>query len=128
MPVLSHVTKNPITWFLMPYTHLCIFKTFAFSLSSNTHRSICVHTKVLVRFRQSTPKRSKTPDRIARCGPRWTLSACSKHTSACDIFDSFIFIRFRPSTPIERFHMTSRRPYWWSKTTKRAAMNLLYCC
>ena len=35
------------------------FQKYAFSLSSETHQSIRVHTNVLMRFRLSTPKRSR---------------------------------------------------------------------
>ena len=36
------------------------FQNYAFSFSSKTHRSICVHTTVLMRFRLPTLNRSKT--------------------------------------------------------------------
>ena len=42
------------------------FQNFAVSLLSKTHRSLPVHTTVLMRFRLFTLKRSKTID-IARC-------------------------------------------------------------
>ena len=35
------------------------FQKYVFSLSSETHQSIRVHTNVLMRFRLSTPKRSR---------------------------------------------------------------------
>ena len=37
-----------------------LFQKYAFSLSSKKHRSIRVHTTVLMRYRLSTLKRSKT--------------------------------------------------------------------
>ena len=55
------------------------FQNFAVSLLSKTHRSLPVHTTVLMRFRLFTLKRSKTID-IARCDVSWTLCACYKHT------------------------------------------------
>ena len=53
----------------------CPVHTNAFSLSSKTHRSICVHTNVFMRSRLSTKQY-----RIARCDVSWTLCACYKRT------------------------------------------------
>ena len=76
------------------------FQKYAFSFSSKMHRSIRLHTTVLVRFR------------IARCDVCWTLYARCKHTLLWYFRSSFsfwsVFERFRPSTligyPMYAFH------------------------
>ena len=59
------------------------FQKYAFSLSLKKDRSIRVHTKVLMRFRLSTVKRSKTVELHAATYVE--LYAHSTNTRACDI-------------------------------------------
>ena len=76
------------------------FQKYAFSFLSKMHRSIRLHTTVLVRFW------------IARCDVCWTLCARCKHTRLWYFRSSFsfwsVFERFRPSTligyPMCAFH------------------------
>ena len=63
------------------------FQKYAFSLSSQTHRFIRVHTTVLMRFRMST--RIKTIE--LHVDISWTLCARNKHTRL-----RYFLTRFRP--------------------------------
>ena len=82
------------------------FQKYAFSFSSKLHRSIRVHTTVLVRFRLSALKRSKTKDLHVVTYVELYVHASNR--SAYDIFGhrfhfeafSNVFERFRPSTLI----------------------------
>ena len=60
------------------------FQKYAFSLLWKTHRSIRVHTTVLMRFRLSTLKRSKTIKLYVV--KKVELYAHATNTRTCDIF------------------------------------------
>ena len=79
-----------------PQSTLMRFQKYAFSLSSETHRSIRVHTTFLMRFRLSTLKRSKTIE--LHVVTSFDLYAHATHALA--IFSVIVFIQmhFRPST------------------------------
>ena len=60
---------------LGPVSTLTLFQKYAFSVSSRAHRSIRVHTTVLMRFRLPHTKTFEN-DRIAGCDVSSTLCAC----------------------------------------------------
>ena len=68
------------------------FQKFAFSLSSTTHRSIRVHTTVLLRFRLSTLKRSTTNCTLGRKLNHMRMRQA--HAPAIFSVIVFIFVRF----------------------------------
>ena len=67
------------------------FQNYAFLFSSKTHRSIRVHTIVLMRFRLSTLKHYKTIELHVN-----SMSRLQTHMRAIFSVIVFILIRFRP--------------------------------